>query len=123
MGNRGGTQMWCPECESIQVCRAIPAANVTFDTDDYQQRRYFSRHDDVHFFQRGRECLECGHEFVTGEVRLSFLNELTELRDALADLKKHAEQYSEESQQASKTLTKLSKSLGALKALKMYQDK
>jgi hypothetical protein len=122
MGSGGGTKMWCPECESIEVCRAIPAADVTYDTSDYCQRKYFTGHDDLQFFQRGRQCLECGYEFLTGEINLQFLTELTDLRDALSDLKKHAEQYSEESKKASKSLNKLSKSLGALKALKLYQE-
>jgi hypothetical protein len=49
------------------------------------------------------------------------LDELVELRKALADLKKHAEKYADESKKASVTLEKLSRSLRALKALKVYR--
>ncbi len=122
MGRNGGTQMWCPKCKIIRVCRAVPPADVTRKTTDYQQRRYFTNHNDVNFFQRGRECQTCNHKFLTGEVDRQFLNELIELRDVLSDLKQHAEQYVEESEQASKTLGKLSQSLGALQALKIYKE-
>ena len=121
MGRNGGTQMWCPYCKRIQVCRAVPPADVTLLTKDYQQRWCFTNHNDVHFFQRGRECKVCEHKFLTGEVDMHFLNELIELRDALSDLKQHAEKYAEESDQASKTLSKLSQSLGALQALNIYK--
>jgi len=67
-------------------------------------------------------CLKCGYQFLTGEVELGFLEELTELRDVLFDLKNHAKQYSEESKQAQITLKKLFKSLGALNALNVYKD-
>ena len=119
MEQNGGTKMWCPACEQVRVCRAIPAAKITGRTSDYRQRKVFTKHDDVHYFKRGRECLKCNHQFVTGEVDLTFLEELTELRDVLSDLRKNAELYSKQSTRAQKTLSKLSKSLGALKALRV----
>lgn len=120
-GSKGGTDMWCPECKEIQTCKAIPGPEVTWDASDYTQTRYFTEHEDVHWFQRGRRCLECSHEFLTGEADMQFLDELVELRDALADLKKHAEQYTAESKKASKSLEQLSKSLGVLRALRLYK--
>ena len=118
----GGTNMWCPNCKSIRTCRAVPGAQVTLDADDYAQRRYHSEHSDLNWFQRGRECLTCGFRFLTGEIRLRYLFELVELRNALADLKQNAEQYLEQSAEASATLNALNKSLGVLKALRLYQE-
>lgn len=118
----GGTSMWCPQCESIRVCRAIPGAEVTWDTDDYIQRRYHITHSDLNWFQRGRECLTCKHRFLTGEIDLEFLFELVRLRNALSDIKIHAERYSSESAKAASSLKKLSASLRVLKALDMYKD-
>lgn len=119
---KGGTDMWCPGCKSVRTCRAVPAAQVTFDTSDYAQRWYKKNHPDVHWFQRGRECLSCAHEFVTGEADIGFLDELVELRNALAEIKKNAEQYVRESEKASESLTKLSQSLGVLRALRLYEE-
>ncbi len=114
--------MWCPECKGIRVCKAIPGADVTWDTDDYTQRRYHSAHNDLNWFQRGRECLTCEHRFLTGEIGLDFLFELVRLRDALNNIKISAEQYSSESVRAAASLRKLSASLNVLKALDMYKD-
>jgi hypothetical protein len=94
---KGGTDMYCPSCKKVSTCKAVPAAQVTFDPSDYTQRRYYTKHDDIQFFQRGRECLSCGHEFVSAEVDLGFLEELVELRDALRAIKSNAETYVKES--------------------------
>jgi hypothetical protein len=50
------------------------------------------------------------------------LFELVELRDALAEIKRNAEQYITESQQASEALQQLTKSLGVLRALRLYKE-
>jgi len=50
------------------------------------------------------------------------LSELVELRDALKEIKTHAEAYVKESQKAGQSLTKLSSSLSVLRALKVYRD-
>ncbi|MEK6707579.1 MAG: hypothetical protein AABY81_02035 [Pseudomonadota bacterium] len=118
---KGGTDMHCPSCKKITTCKAVPAAQVTYDSSDYGQRRYYTKHSDIQFFQRGRECLSCGHEFVSAEVDHEFLEELVELRDALSAIKTNAEMYVKESAAASTSLTKLSESLGVLRALKVYK--
>lgn len=118
----GGTNMWCGHCKSITVCRAIPGADVTEDSDDYTQRRYHGTHNDLNWFQRGRECLTCRSKFLTGEMDLGFLFELVRLRDALGDIKIHAEQYSAEAGRAASSLQKLSASLKAFRALEMYKN-
>jgi hypothetical protein len=120
--SKGGTDMHCPSCKKVTTCRAVPAAQVTWDSSDYAQRKYYSNHSDIQFFQRGRECLSCGYEFVSAEVDLEFLEELVELRDALSAIKSNAEKYMNESSAASVSLAKLSESLGVLRALKVYKS-
>lgn len=118
---KGGTDMFCPSCKQVTTCKAIPAAQVTYDSSDYGQRKYYTKHEDINWFQRGRECLSCGHEFVTAEVDIEFLEELVELRGALSTIKVNAEAYVKESSAASQSLSKLSESLSVLRALKGYK--
>jgi hypothetical protein len=120
--NGGGTNMYCPGCDTITPCKAVPAAQVTYDSSDYAQRQQYTEHSDIQFFQRGRKCLECGHKFVSAEVNLGFLEELVELRHALSSIKANAERYVKESAAASSSLAELSASLGVLRALKIYKD-
>ena len=119
MASRGGTKMYCPECEDIETCSAIPLSQLGKKSG---QRWYKTDHKDIHWFRRGRECQTCGHEFVTSEMNEEFIDELTELRDALGKIKKNATKYSKEAKQASSTLDDLSKSLKVLKALKIYKN-
>ena len=113
---KGGTDMWCPECGEVQTCKAIPVPHITFDPSDYAQRWRNTRHG-INWFQRGRECQVCGGTWITAEVVADYLSELMELRDALADLKQHAEAYSDESEAAERSLKALRKALGVLRAL------
>ncbi len=119
---KGGTDMFCPSCKQVTTCKAIPAAQVTYDPSDYGQRKYYTKHEDINWFQRGRECLSCDHQFVTAEVDIEFLEELVELRGALSTIKANAEAYIKESSAASQSLSKLSKSLSVLRALKVYKS-
>ena len=118
---KGGTGMFCPSCKQVTTCKAVPAAQVTYNASDYVQRQYYTEHSDIHWFQRGRECLSCDHKFVTGEVDIEFLEELVELRDSLANIKANAEAYVKESSNATKSLSRLSESLSVLRALKIYK--
>ncbi len=117
----GGTEMWCPECETIRTCKAIPAAQITFDHADYNQRWQRRDHPDINWFQRGRLCLHCDTQWLTAEVDHERLAELVHLRDALADLKLHAERYAAESSAAASSLEALQESLGVLRALQIYK--
>ena len=114
--------MWCSDCKVIRTVRAIPGKDVTSSNRDYLQRRYHSDHRDLNFFQRGRECLTCGKKFLTAEIELAYLFELAHLRDALADLKKHAERYQGEASKAAESLAGLTASLDVLRALKIYKE-
>lgn len=120
MGKDGGTKMHCPKCKKICVCSAIPLNEIAGYKPD--QRWYRTDHPDINWFRRGRQCLTCYESFVTSEVNEKFINELVELRNALSEIKKHSEQYIGESKQASMTLEKLAKSLGVLRALKLYKE-
>ena len=112
--------MWCPKCEKITTCKAVSPREVNRFVPS-SRRFYKQKHDDVQFFRRGRICLACRHKFLSAEARETFLTELVELRDALAVIKRDAEQYITDSQQTSKSLTSLNDSLGKLRALKIYQ--
>jgi uncharacterized protein (UPF0179 family) len=116
--NGGGTRMHCPNCGQQQDCKAIPVPKITGDPAHYNQRWHTSN---INWFQRGRECLVCHHQFVTVEVDSQFLNELIELRTALGDIKANAEQYVRESTAASRSLLKLSTALSVLRALEIYK--
>ena len=115
----GGTAMWCPFCKEITTCRAFP---LTEYGELSGQRKYRSDEPDINFFQRARECLECESQFLTCEVDEDFIDELVELRHALADIKQHAEAYVGDARKASKALSKLTSSLKILRALKMYKE-
>jgi hypothetical protein len=119
--SKGGTDVWWPECREFTTCKGISPADVSGDPDDREQRKYFTEHPDIAFFQRGRRCLACDHEFISTEVEIEFLVELMELRRALGDIKKNAERYTSESKAASKSPSELSKALGVLKTLHVYQ--
>lgn len=116
----GGTDIWCPKCEEIATCKAVPTKEVNYFIESGQ--RWFNReHTDVRWFRRGRRCLRCGHLFMTAEATEALINELIELRDALAEIKSNTEDYIKRSDAAAKTLKKLNDSLAGLRALKIYQ--
>lgn len=98
-----GTSMYCPSCAQISICRAVPAVEVTDDTDDYQQRRYFKDHDDINWFQRGRTCLNCGASFVTAEVHFPLIEELVQLRNSVRAIKDSAEDSLNEAEAVTKS--------------------
>jgi len=115
---RGGTQIYCPECKSIRTCKGI---NPSYIANVSGQRWRRTDHADINWFRRGRRCLTCEHEFLTAELKEDFVAELVELRDALHDIKRSAEAYTEESAAAAVSLKKLTESLNVLRALNIYQ--
>lgn len=71
MGKDGGTQMWCPACKNLQVCRVV--------TDSLDRgNRYYTENPKLKSFRRPRECNKCGHFFWTDEVAHSWINLLLE---------------------------------------------
>lgn len=119
MGKGGGTNLYCPYCKEITVCKVIPPREFG---QKPEQRWYFEKHPDVHGFRRVRICLSCNFRFVTSEVHEDFLNELVQLRNSLGSVRKNINKYSNEASQTASTLDELSQSLQALKALKMYNQ-
>ena len=116
---QGGTKKFCPSCCTITVCAAVNPSNVV---EQSGQRWYNKDHPDLQWFRRGLVCQECNHRWLTAEVNETFLDELVELRGALASIKKNAERYILESEKASKSLGQLSEALGVLGALKLYKQ-
>jgi len=119
MGKSGGTKMLCPNCERIRVCKAIPMSEIRHGN---ARRWYSTDHPDITWFRRGRRCLTCLESFGTIEVNEKFIGELVEFKDALLELNKHSEQYIGESKHASMMLEKISRSLGALRALNIHKE-
>lgn len=115
---QGGTQKYCPNCETITVCKAVNPSRMA---EVSGQRFYKSDHADIHWFRRGLICQSCEHEFLTAELEESFLEELVELREALKEIKVNAEAYVKESKSAGRSLEKLTGSLQVLRALDIYQ--
>lgn len=87
----GGTQMYCPSCNAIQVCTAIPITELGRGSN---QRRYYSKaHRDVTWFERARRCQQCSHAFTTAELDLGFVRELIAFRDAANKLGAEHQKY------------------------------
>jgi transcriptional regulator NrdR family protein len=116
----GGTAMYCPKCEKITSCKGVSPREINRGLQS-GQRFYQRAHTDLHFFRRGRICQVCDHRFISAETRESFIDELVELRDALAVIKHDTEEYVLASKKTSRSLRGLTKSLAKLRALKAYQ--
>ncbi len=116
--NQGGTKKWCPSCKSIQVCAAVNPSQLGYKSGQLWRK---AGHSDIQLFRRGLVCQTCEHKWLTAEVEEGFLDELVELRNALKEIKANEEVYVKEADKASKSLAKLSKSLGVLRALKVYK--
>ena len=112
---RTAAKLWCPHCEEIHPCYSVNPSDVG---ESGGRRFYKSDAADVNFFRRFRNCTNCDEHFETSEVEARFLDELVQLREALADIKANAAAYEQDAKKASDKLKKLSKSLAVLKALK-----
>src|SRR4051794_7320867 len=75
--NQGGTKVFCPSCEAIQICRVISPSEMGMES---ARRFHYTKHRDIQWFRRAKQCLECEGKFVTAEVEEEFLEELVELR-------------------------------------------
>ena len=76
--------MYCPECENIQVVKAVDPSKVSsgraFRGHPRARVWTINIYPDIQWFRRGRECTVCGHQFVTVEIEDIYLNELIERR-------------------------------------------
>lgn len=86
---RSAAQMWCPKCEDYCACKSI---NPSLFGVQSGNRLFIIKHDDLKFFRRFRQCVECGDEFETAEIEAKFVHELSELRDSLAALRAQLQQ-------------------------------
>ena len=112
---RTAAKLWCPHCEEIHPCYSVNPSDVG---ESGGRTFYRTDADDVNFFRRFRSCTHCEEHFETSEVEAKFLDELVELRQALADIKANAAAYEADATKAAEGLKKLSKSLAVLRALK-----
>lgn len=112
---RTPAKQWCENCEAIRPCRSV---NPSDYGEDSARRFYDEDHSDLRWFRRVRVCDVCGYDFRTIEIEEKHLEELTELREALADLKANAAIFESDIKKTGSTLKDLSKALKVLRALK-----
>ena len=113
--------MFCKQCNKITVCKGVDPRQVVASAKT-GRRFYRTRHEDLQYFRRGRICLACNSSFLSAEIREDFLSELTELREALGQIKRNAENYISQASAASESLSELTESLDVLRALKIYKE-
>lgn len=75
---KGGTKVYCPYCQSFELCRAVRSTEVG---EKGWQRMYFVGHKDVSFFNRARLCKKCNRTFLSAEVSQFLLEELVAQRN------------------------------------------
>jgi transcriptional regulator NrdR family protein len=76
-----GTQIFCPNCKSVRICRAVSTTELGKNS---KQRVYVYGNDDLQLFRRGRECQSCFSQFLTAELEEKFVFELSTLRTQVA---------------------------------------
>lgn len=81
----GGTKLYCPQCEKIQICTA---ESLSLSGEPSGQRWYNREHADIQWFRRSRECQTCFHGFITAEAEETLLDELSNKRTAVKLLEK-----------------------------------
>ena len=84
----GGTEMYCPTCKKITVCKARPIAEFEGCYPDQRGRL-----GGVHYFKRYRECLSCEDVFETAEIPETLVTELVGLRALIMDLQNRLNDY------------------------------
>ena len=88
---QGGTRKWCTNCKSENVVKCEPPP---FSIPSVS--RIASENEDIHYFRRCQECQTCGHYWISAEVPVDLLHELTYLRAKLRYIEKAAEAHYEE---------------------------
>ena len=105
---QGGTNLWCPKCAAITVCKAV---NPSLLANDPDQTWIMQDHSDIQWFRRARICQTCNHEFLTAEIDEAFLTELVQLRETSNELRKYIATYVKQSKDELQTLASQSTSL------------
>ena len=78
MGKDGGTQLWCPSCESIQICRVD---NSYVETDENRGNVFWHRVPHIKSFRRPRICNKCEEFFWTDEINENLLEKLLDYEE------------------------------------------
>ena len=78
MGKDGGTQLWCPNCESIQVCR-VDATYI--ESDEHRGNVFWHRVPSIRSFRRPRVCNKCEESFWTDEINEDLLEKLLDYEE------------------------------------------
>lgn len=73
MGKDGGTQLWCPNCESIQVCRVDTSYA---DSDENRGNIFWKEIPEINSFRRPRVCNKCEILFWTDELNEEWVEKL-----------------------------------------------
>ncbi len=110
-----GQKMHCPQCDKIQGCRVVPPGVLRLEAN---QRRVF-KEQNIHVFHRARECIKCGHKFVTYECEQPLISELIQLRRKLSTLEESAALVREAGDAADAAISALHRSLGALPLIEL----
>ena len=76
MGKDGGTQLWCSNCKSIQICR-VDSNYSGLDGD--RGNVVYSQVPDLNSFRRPRICNNCEDLFWTDEVNEEWIGKLISL--------------------------------------------
>ena len=78
MGKDGGTQLWCPNCESIQICRV----DTTYvETEENRGNVFWYRAPSINSFRRPRVCNKCEEFFWTDEINEGLLQKLLDYEE------------------------------------------
>ena len=73
MGKDGGTQLWCPNCKSIQVCRVDASYS---ESDENRGNIFWRQVPEINSFRRPRVCNKCEEFFWTDEVNEEWIEKL-----------------------------------------------
>ena len=78
MGKDGGTQLWCPNCKSIQVCRVD---STYIESDENRGNVFWHRVPSIRSFRRPRVCNKCEESFWTDEINEDLLETLLDYEE------------------------------------------
>ena len=88
MGTNKGTNIYCPFCKSIQNCR------VRTEYDSWGKGNAIdSDYEDIHYFQRIRQCNRCLEDIYTVEIDTDLIDELKALRKLVEEMKLTMNKY------------------------------
>ena len=87
---KGGTVLYCSRCRRNSPCRRVPDhewnRERACEKSDVFGSCYSAGQPEIHYYRRPRQCLECGHRFITVELGEDYLAELTRYRTRLNEL-------------------------------------